>query len=242
MEVTHTSELHTVFPSFVLQKHWDMPDEFNTKLYELAQADWLKNNVDDVTAPDAVGIHLNYIAHKRHNFLMDTVDPIIPQFMNMVAFSVREYLWQAFNYKHEGEISMMGDTFYQRKEHDENYGVPMHRHTAHEVVCTYYPHVEGPDPDDYSMLQTGAVRFFDPTGVSRLWPTTNRKDMNNGRTHMVQPKKGSMVVFEGHMPHDSTFFNGENRMCIPVMCRLVMENSHNHKTTQEILEVQNNGN
>ena len=42
----------------------------------------------------------------------------------------------------------------------------------------------------------------------------------------VEPRTGSMLVFEGHVPHDSTYFEGEERMCIPVLCSLSLPNSH----------------
>ena len=50
-----------------------------------------------------------------------------------------------------------------------------------------------------------------------------------------------MLVFEGHVPHDSTYFEGEERMCIPVLCSLDLPNSHCKADLKEILAHQAQG-
>lgn len=238
MEIETTTEFETLFPSFVLHKHWQMPEGFNERLYQLASEDCEANRVTDPNDPLKVGNAGHYVAHRRHNFLTDVVDPIMPTFVNMVSYSVREFLWHAFHYQHEGDIHMMSDTFWQRRSHGENLGIPTHTHPAHEIICTYYPRVDDDGENDHEFSK-GALRFYNPAmRGGRLWPT-NEGSMYNGQTYSVRPRAGSMVVFEGHMPHDSTFFEGDERMCIPILCKLDLPNKHQHATISEIMEVQN---
>ena len=62
-----------------------------------------------------------------------------------------------------------------------------------------------------------------------------------GGWYAVEPRTGSMIVFEGHVPHDSTYFEGEERMCIPVLCSLDLPNSHCKAGLSEILAHQAQG-
>lgn len=239
MEIETTSEFQAVFPTFVLHKHWDMPDGFNDRLYDLAAADCTAHRVTDASDPRAIGDGQNHISHMRHNFLMDTVDPVMHQLAHMVSHAVREFLWHGFQYQHEGDIAMMSDTFWQQRSAGENLGIHTHRHLAHEIVCTYYPRVTLDDDCSNEQLKRGAVRFYNPGGQGkRLWSCQDAKD-HVGDWYSVEPRTGSMVVFEGHVPHDSTYFEGDERMCIPILCKLDLPNSHNHATLTEIMEVQN---
>lgn len=239
MEVQATSEFETLFPTFVLHKQWDMPKEFNDRLYDLAAADCVTHRVMDASDPRAIGDGGNHISHLRHNFLTDTIDPTIRVLTSMVSQAVREFLWAGFRYQHEGDIAMMSDTFWQRRSDGENLGIPTHAHSAHEIVCTYYPRLilDANCPD--TPLKRGALRFYDPGGRgNRLWPCDHPQH-HTRPDYIITPDQGSMVVFEGHVPHDSTFFEGDERMCIPVLCKLDLPNAHRHATISEIMEVQN---
>ena len=236
MEVQATSEFETLFPTFVLHKRWEMPDGFNERLAQLAREDCAAHRVTG-SDPEAVGDPGHYVAHKRHNFLTDTIDPAIRVLTSMVSQAVREFLWAGFRYQHEGDIAMMSDTFWQRRSEGENLGIPTHTHPVHEIICTYYPCLDF-DGEDGHTFQQGAVRFFDPSmRGNRLWPT--RGLGFNRQVYSVVPGVGSMIVFEGHVPHDSSYFEGEERVCIPVMCKLDRPNKHRHATISEIMEVQN---
>ena len=115
---------------------------------------------------------------------------------------------------------MMSDTFWQRRALQENVGINAHTHIQTDIVCTYYPRVVLDADCPKTSLHRGAVRFYDPANVGkRLWPCNN-PDAYVGGWYAVEPRTGSMLVFEGHVPHDSTYFEGEERMCIPVLCSL----------------------
>ena len=174
MEIATTSEFQLIYPSFVLHKHWQMPEGFNDRLHALAADDALENRIQDAGDGRNVGDDTNHLGHLRHNFLMDRNDPAIAVLAQMVAAGVREYLQLAYGYDHTGEIRMMSDTFWQRRSARENVGINAHTHLQTDIVCTYYPRVVlNADCPDTS-LHRGAVRFYDPANVGkRLWPCRN---------------------------------------------------------------------
>lgn len=243
MEIRTTSEMQVIYPGYVLHKHFEMPEDFNDHLYRLALVDAEKHRVTDMSDPRVSGhgktsTHLN---HLRHNFLLDTIDPVMPVFVQMVAASVREYLHLAYGYEHEGEIRMMSDAFYQERAKGQNLGIAAHTHSKFDIVCTYYPRAPL-DPDcPQTPFHRGAVRFYDPANIGkRLWPC-NHPDHYFGGWYSVEPREGSMTVFEGHVPHDSTYFEGEDRMCIPTLCEIMLPNSHFKTSMADILSAQQGG-
>lgn len=241
MEIQTTSEFQQIFPSFVLHKHWEMPEGFNDCLYALAAQDAEANRIREAGDGRNVGDQTNHLGHLRHNFLMDRQDPAIAVLAQMVVAGVREYLQLAYGYDHAGDIRMMSDTFWQRRALHENVGINTHTHIQSDIVCTYYPRVKLDAVCPDTSLHRGAVRFYDPANVGkRLWPCRN-PDAYTGGWFSVEPKTGSMLVFEGHVPHDSTYFEGAERMCIPVLCVLDLPNSHCKASLHEILAHQAKG-
>jgi hypothetical protein len=215
-----------------------MGADFNARLYALAKEDAERNRIKEDGAAGSVGKKAHAFSHMRHNFLVDCIDPLIPVFVEMVRESIVEFLYASFGYLHEGDMHLMSDTFLQRRSAGENIGIYTHTHPSHEIICTYYPRADDEDTTD-NPFRKGALRFYNPAmRGNRLWPHP-RRDVYNGSVFSVEPKVGSMVVFEGHMPHDSTFFEGEERMCIPVLCRLDLPNKHISASIKEILEIQN---
>lgn len=243
MELRTTSEFQAIYPAFVLHKHFEMPAGFNDHLYELARVDAERYRVRDAEDPRATGrgkgtTHLN---HLRHNFLTDTVDPAIPVLVQMVQASIREYLQLAYGYDHQGEILMMSDAFYQSRALGQNVGIASHTHAKFDFVCTYYPRIVLDADCPQTPLHRGSVRFYDPANLGkRLWPCENPGGYVGG-WYSVEPREGSMVVFEGHLPHDSTYFAGAERMCIPVLCTLDLPNSHRSARVGDIMQLQKGG-
>ena len=241
MDIATTTDLQMIYPAFVMHKYWDMPEGFNDRLHHLASEDALAHRIQTDGDARNVGDQTNHLGHLRHNFLMDRRDPAIAVLAQMVAAAVREYLRLAYGYDHVGEIRMMSDTFWQRRAARENVGINTHTHVQTDIVCTYYPRVVLDDDCPATSLHRGAVRFYDPANVGkRLWPCKN-EDAYVGGWYAVEPRTGSMLVFEGHVPHDSTYFEGEERMCIPVLCALDLPNSHCKTGLREILAHQAEG-
>ncbi|MFP5300049.1 hypothetical protein R2R70_02385 [Cobetia sp. SIMBA_158] len=237
MEIPTHTELTTIFPSFVMHKHWDMPEGFNERLTELAIEDALKNRITEEAGERNIGDTSNHLGHLRHNFLTDCRAPEVAMLTRMVDSAVREYLMLAYGYQHEGEIRMMGDALWQRRSHGENIGVSTHTHLKADIVVTYYPRVDL-DGESENALRRGGVRFYDPANVGkRFWPCNNPSYYTGG-WFQVEPRVGSMTVFEGHIPHDSTFFEGEGRMCIPIMVDVDTPKKHCKVTTSDILSFQ----
>jgi hypothetical protein len=107
MEIHTTSEFQLIYPSFVLHKHWEMPEGFNDRLHALAVHDAETNRIREVSDGRNVGDLTNHLGHLRHNFLMDRRDPALAVLAQMVAAGVREYLQLAYGYGHTGDICMM---------------------------------------------------------------------------------------------------------------------------------------
>jgi hypothetical protein len=241
LKIATSTELQMIYPAFVMHKHWDMPPGYNDRLYALAAEDADANRIQDKDDDRNIGDQTNHLGHLRHNFLMDRRDPAIAVLAQMVAAAVREYLQLAYGYDYAGDIQMMADTFWQRRAAGENVGINMHTHIQSDIVCTYYPRVMLDADCPKTSLHRGAVRFYDPANVGkRLWPCRN-PDAYIGGWYAVEPQTGSMVIFEGHVPHDSTYFEGHERMCISVLCSLFLPNSHCKAGLSEILAHQTTG-
>lgn len=227
------------FPSYILHKRCVMPDEFNQRLYEIAVKDSHEYRVRDDHDPRNVGMKDSYLGHVRHNLLVDQKDPVLTELARMVDTAVRGYLKVVYHYDHEGDIEMSADTLWQRRDRGENTGVHQHTHIRHDIVATYYPKVElDPDCPPNNILRRGTVRFYDPANVGkRLWKNNNPNHHVGGWVQ-VEPQTGSLIIFEGYLPHDSTFFQGEDRMCIPVLCQVKVPSSHQHVSLKRVIEVQ----
>jgi hypothetical protein len=239
MEIQTTTEFQVIYPAYVMHKKWNMPDGYNDRLFDLALIDCEKNKITTNDDPSNVGDTSNHLGHLRHNFLTDTKDDAIVVLVQMADQAIREYLKLAYEYEHTGEISMMSDTFYQNRAKKENIGINTHTHIQTDIVCTYYPRVmlDADAPD--TSLHKGSLRFYDPSNVGkRLWTINNKNDRFIGGWYSVTPETGSMMVFEGYVPHDSTYFEGDERMCIPILCSLVLTNSHCKVNVGDILAYQ----
>lgn len=239
MEINTLSEFQVIYPSYILHKHWDMPQGFNDRLFELASLDAERHKITNINDGKNVGDTSNHLGHLRHNFLTSTRDPAVEVLVKMADNAIREYLKLAYEYEHTGEISMMSDTFYQSRAKKENIGINSHTHIQTDIVCTYYPRVTLDEDCPDTSLHKGSLRFYDPANVGkRLWPINNREERYIGGWYSLTPKTGSMVVFEGYVPHDSTYFEGDERMCIPILCNLVLPNSHCKVNVSDILKYQ----
>jgi len=218
--------LQAIYPNFILHKRWDMPKTFNDGLAAIAMDEATAHRIRRDDNPRNLGNLSNHFGHVRHNMLTDhKTDPHVRQLLEMVRSAICEFLFSAYGFAFEDEILASAETFYQQRDRGENLGIFTHSHRKSDFVVTYYPLVEvDPDYAD-DQLRSGALRFYDPAGVgARLWPNRNAQ-VHCGSWYQVIPRTGSMVVFEGHVPHDSSYFEGAQRVCIPVQCDLVFPNS-----------------
>lgn len=218
--------LQAIYPSFILHKHRDMPDAFNEGLAEIAMNEAAEHRITEEDNPRNLGNRSNHFGHVRHNMLKDNKsDPHVCQLLEMVRSGICEFLMTAYGFAFDGEINANAETFFQDRDRGENLGIFTHSHRKSDFVVTYYPLVEvDPDYAD-DQLRSGALRFYDPAGVgARLWPNHNPR-VHCGSWFQIVPRTGSMVVFEGHVPHDSSYFEGPRRVCIPVQCDLILPNS-----------------
>ncbi|KJZ17428.1 hypothetical protein TW86_04025 [Halomonas sp. S2151] len=234
MNIKSHTQIQTIFPSFVMHKRWEMPPGFNERLHELACEDAIRNRITKADNPTNIGDTSNHLGHLRHNFLVECQEPEVKTLTQMADLAVREYLASVYGYQHEGEVRMMSDTFWQRRSHGENVGINSHTHIKADLVVTYYPRVDV-EPGETSSLRKGACRFYDPANVGkRFWPCNNDAFFVGG-WYQLEPQEGSMTVFEGYVPHDSTFFSGEERMCIPILVDVDTPKKHCKAAVSDIL-------
>lgn len=225
--------LDMVFPRFVMHRRHGVDRAFHDDLYRLACADAAANRTDG-TQPSAIGQRATHLSHLRHNFLADCKHPAVQRLIELVDAACRDYVQSVYHYRHEGELEMMADTFWQQRERGENVGINCHTHVTSHLVATYYVRTDR-DPGEINPLRQGSVRFYDPQHVNtRPWPNNNPAVLTTSWFNVI-PEEGSMVVFEGHLPHDSTFFDGQARLCIPVMVNLVTPRTHIKQPVSELL-------
>lgn len=223
-----------IYPRFVYERQWDKSEAFNDALYEVATRDAAANRVPKGGHAKAIGEKTTHLAHLRHNFLMEQKHPCVAELACMVDKAVRDYLQLVYAYQHEGPVRMMSDTFYQSRERGENVGINCHTHFRTDIVATYYVRT-GIEEGETNPLRMGALRFYDPQNLGeRPWPNNNPQICTSGWANVI-PSNGLMVLFEGHMPHDSTYFGGSERLCIPVMCEVATPRSHIKASLPEIL-------
>lgn len=237
MQMKSETQITTIFPSFVMHKTWHTPAGFNERLYKLAAEDAEKNKIKDESNPANIGDTSNHLGHLRHNFLTDCKAEEVETLVKMADSAVREYLACVYGYEHTGEIRMMSDTFWQKRDSGENVGINSHTHVKADLVVTYYPRIDV-EPGEKSSLRKGAARFYDPANIGkRFWPCNN-PDFFVGGWFQLEPQVGSMTVFEGYLPHDSTFFSGAERMCIPILIDVDTPKKHCKASVSDILAFQ----
>jgi hypothetical protein len=231
------NELSMIFPRFVLHSIYDEGKEFNDELHKLGREDCLARRLtgeDERSADKRPGTHL---AHQRYNFLQDTKSPVVRRLIEMYDETARNYLRAVYNYDHTGDLEMMADTFLQRRAYGENVGINAHIHLTSQIVVTYYPRVDR-DENETNSLRRGNLKFYDPQMINgRHWPNNNPNVFANSWFDL-EPKVGSMIAFEGFMPHDSGYFDGEERLCIPCMINVITPRSHIKTSVKELLKCQ----
>lgn len=234
------SELMKIYPSFVSTKQWVGEDQLNQELFEIGKRAYFENRVRDDVDPRNVGVKENHISHRRYNLYTDYKAPCLAKLAMMVDAAARDFLLQAHHYWHEGEIEVSAEVIYQSSNPDQRANIWAHSHIAHDLVVTYYPVVNPSAPDEDP---GGKLRFYDSLGMgSRPWLKNAQKKIRQGEFigdwYQVDPRAGTMVVFEGHLMHDSSPFYGLDRMCIPTYCKLILPNQVHLEPISEVIQKQ----
>jgi len=234
--ISADTRVFTLYPTFVLVKQWTKPLAFNDRLFEIGLADSERFRVVEQQAPDAIGQPEFYFSHRRHNLFLEHKDPALVELLGMVDATLREYLWHCYGVDYKGTFALMADVFQGDRRPGHCEGIVPHTHMQADLIVNYYPRVviDRSAPKGRS----GALRLFDPSGKGkRAWPNQNPAFHAAGWCN-IEVATGAMVVFEGHVPHDSAAFNGDARMCIAMMARTVDERSWRTATVAEILRFQ----
>jgi len=230
------TNLQCVFPSFVYTKQWDVSKEWNNKLYEIAKKDFLNNIITDPKHPTNIGDITQHVSHIRHNFVdAFKEEPVVQDLMKMVDKACKEYLRMVYDYDHKGKVAIMSDTFWQRRSNEQNTGIQAHTHIKCDLVVTYYPKVNL-DKKISNSIRKGVVRVYDPANIGkRFWDMNNNFKYFYGGWYQVPIHEGTMLIIEGHVPHDSTYFQGDERMCIPMLVDIDTPKKHTKKPIEDML-------
>ncbi len=204
----NNTDLLVLHPTFLMHKQWEEGDDFNNTLCELSEQHCLANRYGSSNNPTTPNTPINYLSNKRANMFEDVQHPVMLRFAEMVEAAAREYLANFYQYHYDGDLSLRMQPFLQEGQgKGDNGGVYMHTHQHYDLVVTYYPKVVIADDQEQSPYHRGSLRFYDPSGRGpRRWK--NNSPMFQCNSFTVEPKSGSMMVFEGQTPHDSTFFGG----------------------------------
>jgi hypothetical protein len=236
LELNKKTNLQCVYPSFVYTKQWDVSKEWNNELYEIAKKDFLNNIITDPSNPNNIGRLSHHVSHIRHNFIDDYKnEKVVQDLIKMVDYACKEYLKLVYEYEHNGKVLIMSDTFWQRRTNGQNTGIQSHTHIKCDLVVTYYPKVNL-DKDIKNPVRRGTVRVYDQANIGkRFWDMNNNSKYFFGGWYEVEIKEGLMLIIEGHVPHDSTYFEGDERMCIPMLVDIDTPKKHTKKAIEDIL-------
>ncbi len=219
--------LTALYPTFVLVQHDLLNPEYNRSLAEIAIADAEAHRVVDADDPRNLGTPDNHFGHIRHNLLgAHRGNPAVEAWLAAVRSALAEYLLRAYGAELPNQITGIAEPFVQMPSRgaSETVGIFTHTHPRADFVVTYYPEVVF-DEAGAQQFREGALRFYDPSGRGhRLWRNRN-PGVFSGSWFDVRPRTGTLVVFEGHVPHDSAPFDGVRRVCLPLQVSLRFPNS-----------------
>jgi hypothetical protein len=216
-----------LYPSFVLVKHDLLMPELNQRLAEIAIEDAARHRVVDDDDPRNLGTSHSPFGHIRHNLLAEhRGDTAVEAWLAVARASLAEYLHRGFGAELPESLMAISEPFLQGEGYGETIGIFTHTHPKADVVVTYYPEVNFGDVGP-ERFREGALRFYDPAGRGhRLWPNRNPA-IFTGSWLDVRPRTGTLVIFEGHVPHDSAPFTGKRRVCLPLQVSLRFPNAQN---------------
>jgi len=230
--------LSTIYPSFVMQ---GMANEIShEENLELARVSWSVWNSNAVTESQHKfgGTEAYYLSSKRSNmFAEHKTNPVVMKLARVADSMARAYLRQVYRYECTDPIDMMAEPFCQNAE-TGTHGIAPHTHTLKPLLVTYYPIANVRRRDDARSGccgLNGEANFYDPTNTGkRVWPNKN-PDFFIGSSFRVEIKEGMLLAFEGHIPHDSAQFEGDERVCIPVICYPKLPNKNLGCTLEDLL-------
>lgn len=215
------TSLSTIYPSFILQGFAnEISPEENAELARVAWLVWHANAATERQHKTGE-TEAYYLSQKRVNmFAEHKANPVVMKLARVADAMARAYLREVYRFDCKDPIDMMAEPFCQNAE-TGTHGIAPHAHTLKPLLVTYYP-VFKVNPRASSRSGgcglNGEANFYDPSNTGkRVWPNKN-PNFFIGSSFRVEIKAGMLLAFEGHLPHDSAQFAGDERVCIPVIC------------------------
>lgn len=231
MEYTHTTNLQALWTPVVMQRVVQNSKELNEELYNVATQYDLEVRDNRKGTPDSKSNNLGYggvdllTAKQSYKSIKDLT--------KIVDTACRDFLEFIYGYKHTGDLHMNAGTFWQQKTNNQNIGIQLHTHPKSDLVAVYYPKISGASN---SVMTNGGLRLYDPSNIGkRFWECNNHSSYYGGWFN-ITPEEGMLVVFEGWIPHDSGYFDGDERLSIPFLINVDTELKHKMVSSLNILE------
>jgi hypothetical protein len=211
--------LYTLYPSFVLEDSSNFSKEENALLSELA---WKTCHLNDNTEKTHQLQSGQYFTRPRINMLEEYVhEPVVKKLALLADYYARLYLKEAYGYSCTLPIKLMAEPFCQDGT-TGTHGIMTHSHRGKPLLVTYYPSVKINPRSESKVVGNsglnGQVDFYDPSGEGKRWWNNHNPAHLTASVARFPVSEGSILVFEGHLPHGSCSFEGEERVCIPVIC------------------------
>jgi hypothetical protein len=222
-----TTSFQALWTPFVMHRVTDCDDSFNSAVHDLASSYEAYVRQARSGFPSEKHNNLGYggcdlIEYAENNATMK-------QLASIVQEACSDFLYMAYGYTHDGDMLMNAGTFWQYG--DQRLGLPAHTHNKHDLVAIYYPVVNGGDDP----MSDGSLRLYDPSNIGkRFWHSENTHSYYGG-WYSIKPQKGSIIVFEGWVPHDSGYFDGRERLSIPFLVDVQTNRKHKMTAMSEII-------
>ena len=201
-----TQELLSLWqPKVLIQDHSDS-EEFNRQLATEVKA-FVTENFKDREF---------YFSTPKHDVSQYLSPGIQQRFRKMIYNAVRQYCWavygnEPFEVPKFHTAAIWGEGDFGRT------GVPAHVHANMDLVATYYPEVDTQGITDRN--HAGNVRFYDQNNSRHDFIENKNPDTFSHMWCPLEVQSGTLVVFPGTLLHDSSFFEGPNRVCMASLVR-----------------------
>jgi len=228
---SHTTSVQALWTPFVMHRVIQSGDSFNQEVREIA------TEYDTAVREMREGFpgksnNLGYGGYDLITYGKNS--KVIKDLVSLVTDACKDFVEMVYGYRHDGDMMINAGTF--RQHGDQNLGIPAHTHNKRDLVAVYYPVI---DADDSDPMKDGSLRLFDPANIGkRFWACSNEHSFY-GNWYAIKPEVGSLVVFEGWIPHDSGYFKGNERLSIPFLIDLVTDKKHTMTSVTELMSETN---
>lgn len=202
----NSQSLHKLWQPHILEQCHGDQTVFNAELADLAKQ-YARENLTQKQF---------HFSTEKHDFSQWLPEPIRKQFRKMLNDAVQAYCREAFHNVPD-KLPAIHTSVVWGEGQFGNAGVPVHIHEGIDLVITYYPEVL--TDEQLKAWNAGGVRFYDHMAARYDFVENRNPEFFSNMWFQAEPHTGTLFVFPGWMMHDSGFFGGAERVCLPSFCR-----------------------